>query len=278
MVGRVSIQFLCLILLSFLVYGISCTNFKVNQTPDRFYDNMSGGLRGFRDPPVANAASFSFAALGDTHIGSPAGNLMARALQISKADGDSFAVIAGDITNTGLEGEFLTWQAVAAGIAYPVFPAIGNHDIFFGGWENYKRVIGRSIYSINAGNAHIAFIDTANGTIGESQLSWLRADLTAATNPVKIVIMHYPAFTGEFSSIFKLSSDEEATIFKDMMDELGVNLVIGGHYHGYGDRTIGNTRYLVTGQCNNILDIGNTSGYVKVIINNASVTTRPIPL
>jgi predicted phosphodiesterase len=266
--------------LTFLVaFYLACANMQLDQTRQRFNDNMNGTLSGFPDFSPASPTNFSFSAMGDTHIGSPSGgNVMARALQLSKNDGDSFVLLAGDNTNTGFESEILAFQTQITNSGLRAYPAIGNHDIFFGGWGNYKRLIGRSIYSFNAGNVHFIVLDTANGTFGEDQFNWLRADLVSNTRPLKIVMTHFPIYMGEFSSLYKLSSDEEATVFKDVMNEFGVNLVIGGHYHGYGDKTLGATRYLVTGACNNILDIGNRAMYIKVTINGTTITTRQIDL
>ncbi|MDZ4677151.1 MAG: metallophosphoesterase [Oligoflexia bacterium] len=261
-----------------VIYG-ACTNLEIDGVTQRFWENMNSGLRTFPDLSVANPTSFSFAAMGDTHIGSSSGgNVMARALQNSRADGDAFAVIAGDDSNTGIESELTTFMAQINASNHPVYPAIGNHDIFFGGWNNYKRIVGRSIYSFNVGNAHIIMLDSANGTFGEDQLNWLRNDLKTTTKPIKIIVTHFPIFSGEFSTLFKLSSDEEATVFKSIMREYSVKLVIGGHYHGYSEQVIGGTRYLVTGACNNILDIGNRVGYVKVVINGSEIAIRQVNL
>lgn len=263
-----------------LVFGtflyVACTNIQLGQTSKRFYDNMSGGIPGFNNISPSNPNSFSFSALGDTHIGSPGGDRMIQALTMSKNDGDSFAVVAGDISNTGLESELTAYKAQIAQTAFTVFPAIGNHDIYFGGWNQYRSIIGRSIYSIDAGVAHIIFLDTANGLFGEEQLNWLRDDLTATTKAVKIVVMHFPIFIGEFSSLYKISSDEEATIFKSIMNEFRVNLVISGHYHGFGDKDIGGTKYVVTGATNSITELGHRSQYLKVTVTTSGVSYRQI--
>lgn len=258
--------------------AFACTNIEFDQTKARYNDNMSGGLNSHSDVSISDPSNFTFAALGDTHIGSPQGTVMKRALSMSKADGDAFAIVAGDITNTGIEAELQGFNAQVAETGQTVLPAIGNHDIFFGGWARYKTIIGRSIYSVNAGNAHLVFLDTANGTFGEDQLKWLKADLEANTRPIKVIVMHFPIFAGEISTIFKISSDEEANIFKNIMRDYSVQLVISGHYHGYREARINHTTYIVTGACNGILDIGETTHYVKVTIQGGTITTRQIQL
>jgi len=256
----------------------ACTNIQLNQTQQRYWDNMNLPLRGYNGISPANPSVFSFSALGDTHIGSSGGNQLVHALQVSQADGDAFAIVAGDDSNTGQESELNTFESQIASVGMTVYPAIGNHDIFFGGWDHYKAIIGRSIYSFDAGVVHFTFLDTANGTFGEQQLEWLKLDLSTTAQTLKIVVFHFPIVKGEFSTIYKIASDEEATIFKSIMRQYGVQLVISGHYHGYGDSTIGGTRYIVSGACNNILEIGGTPEYVKVSINGSSITTREVGL
>jgi 3',5'-cyclic AMP phosphodiesterase CpdA len=255
---------------------LACTNLNFGQTAQRFSDNMGGQIAGFANPTVGSPSSFSFSAMGYTHIGSSGGTVMQRALQQSKSDGDAFAVVAGDLTNTGIDSELATWRTQVAAVALPVFPAIGNHDIFFGGWNRYKSIIGRSIYSFDAGDVHFTVLDSANGTFGEDQLHWLEDDLRATRKPLKAIMMHFPIYIGEFSSLYKISSDEEVTIFKSLMYKYGVQLVISGHYHGHGESVVGGTKYLVTGQCNSILDIANRTGYVKITVSGGAFHTRQI--
>src|SRR5690606_18060093 len=113
---------------------------------------------------------FSFVVIGDTHVGSPGGEVYQRVLQDAKNFGDAFVVIAGDLTHGGKGGEFDQFNAVADDAGIEVRAAIGNHDIFFGGWNEYKAKLGKSIYSFSADNVHFAMIDTANGVLGEAQL------------------------------------------------------------------------------------------------------------
>jgi hypothetical protein len=256
----------------------ACTNIQMDQTTQRFNDNMTGQLKSYADIPIGTPSAFSFSALGDVHVGAPTASLMIKALQMSQNDGDLFSVLTGDNTNTGKESELLTFASNMLAVSIPVLPAIGNHDIFFGGWSRYKTVVGRSIYSVNAGSVHLIFLDTANGTVGKDQLNWLVSDLQANTRPIKVVVMHFPVVVGEFSTVFKLSSDEEATLFKNLMYQYGVQLVLSGHFHGFSDQKIGNTRYVVTGACNDILDLGQRSHYVKVTLANGELSVKPIYL
>ncbi len=267
-----------LIILFLFSYPLACTNLQIGQASLRFAENMSGRYRNFSDYNPANPASFTFSAMGDAHIGSAGGDLFQPALTRSKASGDLFSVVLGDNSNTGQEAELTTFNLQAAAAGMTIYPIIGNHDIFFGGWNNYKSIIGRSIYSFNAGNVHFTALDSANGTIGEDQLNWLTQDLQNTSKPIKIVMLHYPVYIKEFTSIYKLASDEEITILKNLFRNLGVQLVLSGHYHGFADNTLGGVRYVVTGGCNHILDPGNNSGYVRITVSGSSLGVSLIQL
>lgn len=239
----------------------------------RYDDNFAGDLPSFTNPTLTDSNNFSFAAMGDIHVGAAGGNVFERAAQLSAADGDSFAVTLGDNTNSGLDSEARGFKAQMDNAPFSVFPAIGNHDIFFSGWQSYKWIVGRSMYTIQAGPVRIYVLDSANGTFGEKQLNWLRRELMGDTSTLKVVATHFPIFSGVFSGIFKLSSDEEASVFKAMMSEFGVDLVLAGHYHGHSERTVGGTRYIVSGACNNILDPGERMQYLKIIVTNGDTIT-----
>lgn len=248
------------------LFHVSCTNLEIGGTDRRFNENMKGDLRSYADFSPASPSSFTFAVIGDTHIGSSGGYQLAKAIPLMKADGDQFVVIAGDMTDTGEDGQYRTLLNLLTTNSMSYYPCIGNHDIFFNGWSNYRSHIGRSIYSFNAGIVHFVVVDTANGQIGERQLDWLERDLAAATQTHKVVIMHYPPYVGNIGSIFQLSSEEESAVLKDMMYKYNVKLLIAGHYHGFNEATIGRTRFIVSGGGNNILDPGNNSHYLRITV------------
>jgi len=46
-----------------------------------------------------------------------------------------FAVLCGDLTQTGSEQEIKKILDIVRSTGIPVYPVIGNHDIFFGNWS-----------------------------------------------------------------------------------------------------------------------------------------------
>ncbi|MEQ1877013.1 MAG: metallophosphoesterase [Bdellovibrionia bacterium] len=257
---------------------LSCTNFDMDPVNKRVDENLSGALAPTADLDPAGTDNFSFVVMGDTHIGSPGGEVMERIAQAAVDAGDAFAVVAGDVTTGGLDGEFSQFKTVFGDKALPFRAAIGNHDLYFGGWERFKTQIGRSIYSFNADNVHFVVVDSGNGILGEAQLRWIESDLRANTRTHTILVTHFPPWNGIFSSIYKMSSEEEAAVLKDLVHRYGVKYVVSGHFHGFDERDIGGTKYIVTGGANDIIDLGQRMNYVRIRVNGSAISMEVIYL
>jgi 3',5'-cyclic AMP phosphodiesterase CpdA len=255
----------------------SCTNMGLNQLNDRVSDNFTGQISspGDIDPPGND--SFTFMAIGDTHVGSSAGETLNQYAGIAKTSGDAFVVVAGDLTEGGSEGEFAQFKQVLSNNTLEWRAAIGNHDIYFDGWSRYRTQIGRSIYSFNADNVHFVMLDSANGVLGKTQMEWFENDLRSNTRAHTVVVTHFPPWNGNFSSIYRMSSEEEAAILKDICYRYNVDLVLSGHYHGFESIEIGRTKFIVSGGANGRLDLGQKNNYVRVTVNgNNPLVVEPV--
>jgi 3',5'-cyclic AMP phosphodiesterase CpdA len=255
---------------------LACTNLGFDSVGPRTHENFEGGLTVPGDIDPAGTNQFSFVMMGDTHIGSPGGEVMKRIVADAVDHHDAFAVIAGDVSQGAQDGEFDQFISVFASANLSWRAAIGNHDLYFGGWERYKKKIGRSIYSFNADNVHFAMLDSANGILGQDQLQWLESDLAGDSHEHKILVTHFAPWNGQFSSIYKMSSEEEAAILKDIAYRHGVKLVVSGHYHGHSETTIGGVRYIVSGGANDILDLGERQNYLRVHVDGSTLTVDTV--
>jgi predicted phosphodiesterase len=93
---------------------------------------------------------FTFAILGDLHVGSRGGNAFVEAaIADVNASGAEIAVQLGDITDHGEEGEFQTAAELLARLEMPLVTMMGNHDVAalsegrLSGREYYTRYFGR---------------------------------------------------------------------------------------------------------------------------------------
>ena len=226
----------------------------------------------------AGTDDFTFAIFGDLHVGSPFGNVLSKAIGHSKAAGDSFVILAGDLTDNAKNRDFDTIIEAFSSQSFEFRSAIGNHDIYFDGWENYKSKIGPSVFSFDADNVHFSFLDSAEGVLGKRQLDWLKNDLSSTSQPIKVIVSHFSVHTGQFQSIWRMSSDEESSILKKIAYDHNVALVVGGHFHGYKNKTIGRTLYVTTGGANRIVDPGQTKHYVRVTISGTNLSVEKVEL
>ncbi len=255
---------------------VSCTNIGISQLNDRVSDNFSGGLSAPADIDPTGTDQFSFVVMGDTHVGGPGGGIVDRVAQMAFSHGDAFAVVAGDITHGGVDGEFSQFKLIFDRLPLPWRAVIGNHDIFFGGWGRYRTQIGRSIYSFNADNVHFVVLDSANGVLGQNQLDWVEQDLARNTRPHVVMVSHFPPWNGTFASIYRMSSEEEAALIKDIAYRYNVDLFFSGHYHGYNEIDLGRTKYIVTGGANDQIDLGQRKNFVRVTVSGLNMTAEVV--
>ncbi|MFK8136802.1 MAG: metallophosphoesterase [Bdellovibrionales bacterium] len=259
-----------------LSFFTGCYKPDFQLTSKRFNKSLDGSLNSVADIDPTGTNNFSFAIFGDVHMGTPVGNSLLEAIQSSKSGGDQFAILNGDITDSGKASSYDELVNTFAAESFEFRTAIGNHDIYFNGWDNFKNKIGRSTYSFQADNVFFAVIDTANGLIGAGQLAWLEETLESNSSEHKVIVTHFSPYTGKHQSLWRLSSDEESAMLKDIAFRTNVDLVIGGHMHGYLDRTIGGVRYIVTGGTNKIPDLGSSQHYVRVTISGTNLNVQKI--
>jgi hypothetical protein len=59
------------------------------------------------------------------------------------------------------------------------YPVVGNHDIYFNGWLEWKELIGSTSYRIDSetSSTSLFVLDSGNGSLGRTQLDWLEEEL-----------------------------------------------------------------------------------------------------
>ncbi|MDR0909278.1 MAG: metallophosphoesterase [Spirochaetaceae bacterium] len=138
-----------------------------------YFDNASP------PKPPDSGADFSFLFLSDIHI---AVDLKTKLNELPIQPSDKFVVLCGDITQSGEYSEIQKCIDITKSWPIPCYLVIGNHDIYFGNWANWKELIGSTRYATesNDGNTKLIFLDSANGTFGAAQLDWLQHELQSA--------------------------------------------------------------------------------------------------
>jgi 3',5'-cyclic-AMP phosphodiesterase len=213
-----------------------------------------------RSPPALDQASladgFAFIVGTDIHFGKGDGEPRRAALDafamIAKEEDARFALFAGDSTDDGEESEFDSMVAFADslqrrdGSALPWYAVVGNHDLFNGGWSHYRKLVGPSYAIIPCGPVDIYLLDSASGTLGNSQLDRLRADMKADPLP-KITLTHTPIIGSGDGVYIRLPNPLERAIILDLFAASDVRLMLNGHTHAYGEASLGDLREITIG-------------------------------
>lgn len=141
-----------IIFLFFLIFGIisltSCnvdpSGFAVSSDVDnRFSDSASLPEKSNVNIVTSN---FSFIVISDTHVYQATHSKLA-ALKDKLLPGDQFILVSGDIAQCGYEEDYNAFCSYLNEFGLPYYTTVGNHDLYYGGWQNYKKALGRPCYT-----------------------------------------------------------------------------------------------------------------------------------
>ena len=171
--------------------------------------------------------------LTDIHVspGAPSetnlGNIIS---EINEGNYD-FAVVTGDVTNTGLDTELVTVHRILSRLKIPLHIVPGNHETNWSesACQTFSRLWGNDRLSFTAGNYLFIGFDTGpfmkmgDGHVKEEDARWLQQTLAREADGKKTVISlsHYPLGDG-------LDNWYEIT---DILKQYNTRLVLCGHGH-----------------------------------------------
>jgi len=177
-----------------------------------------------------------FAMVTDTHVGlGPAGPAarLSRVYAAVARRAPGFVLHCGDITDTGLPGEYDRYQqAVPAALRGRIRHVPGNHEVRWDptAKELYRAHFGAAPHSFDAGGVHFAGLDLTQpllepGHCGAAALRWLADDLggLAAGTPA-VVFQHFPVGDGHDYV------DDQAALL-DLLAGHDVRAIVAGHIH-----------------------------------------------
>lgn len=205
--------------------------------------------------PLGSAGSFrtaapgrcSFLAFGDSGENTPGQKALIPRMMAEP--GVSFLLHTGDLAYPN--GSFALYDSNYFGLnaplfqRLPVFPTPGNHDYLGDSAASYLAShclpssgvdpadTGR-YYSFDWGDAHFATLDTNLMSSGsqDRMLAWLEDDLASTRQFWKILFLHHPPYpTGHH--LADPTCAAVRAIVNPIAERHGVQLVLGGHEHGY---------------------------------------------
>lgn len=132
----------------------------------------------------------------------------------------------------------------------PVLPIVGNHDLFFNQWEDFKQYFGSSTYYFTVTTPQYKdlyiMLDSGGGCHGKTQMKWLR-DVLKNRNKYRhcIVCSHVNVFRTDQSQIISGNLPLEETYeLIDLLASNHVDLYLQGHDHHRKETLYGGVHYI----------------------------------
>lgn len=198
----------------------------------------------------------------DSHVDSTSRNLEAF-MRAYRSDLQSpFALHLGDLINAKGNYSRVNKAILAEPEDYrrkpydTLFVTCGNHDIYFGQWNEFLQYYKTSSYWFETVSAvtgkpldlYICY-DSSSGSVGRKQLDWLRALLREKSKQGyrHIVVFTHTHFFKQDNTQGHTSnySVEETAELTGMFSQYGVSLVLTGHDHSREVTTYGGVKYIV---------------------------------
>ena len=211
----------------------------------------------------ADSSKYSFLILTDTHFGTKKTerrekDFLQKLESLLSAEQDElkprFIINLGDTLNAGRNDEADSfneaskpWREKAKEIFrvdnFKIYSILGNHDLYNKGWQIWKEKIwpGVSYYKFfldadsDGKGFWFYFLDSANGTLGASQLEDLEKNLET-DSAAKIIFCHYPPFVeqnGQYHFAFGNTIERNKMIA--IFARHNVKFVFAGHAHEYSE-------------------------------------------
>jgi Icc protein len=189
--------------------------------------------------------------------------------EVMRMDADPeirFVLVAGDITEQGLDQEFAWFATTMNSSAKPWITAIGNHDHLSNGRRIYERMFGSRNRVVDAGDHRLViFDDVVYESDAPPDTSWLAAAVAGAGGRQVTVLTHIPDWTDALEG--PMGQGIHAILARN-----GVRLVLHGHIHGFIDHHPydDSVRYVCA-------PWPRDGGHVKVTLDGTEATVLNVP-
>ncbi len=242
------------------------------ETPDsRFEQSIEWNRSHPYREIVVPTDDYGFFSMGDSHVGGTKNldKFMAEAISARVAA----VVMVGDLTTGQEENYDIFMEHLPDPGPMEIFPVIGNHDLYFNGWEQFFSRLGSSTYlfTVKTPVASDLFVclDSGSGSLGSKQLGWLKDVLEKERPKYRrcILFSHNNLFR------FRRTTStnplvEELYVLMDLFVKYEVDMVITAHDHKKDSAVFGNTIHIIMDALSDDCD---NAGYLKVSIKNGKI-------
>ena len=189
--------------------------------------------------------------LSDLHFGRHDEAVSATLAHELSAQELDLVVVSGDFTQHGIESEFKAARAFLDTLNTWVLAVPGNHDFpqanlwqrFVNPYTLYRKYIADEMEPfLEIGGVALAGLKTAHrimpgfnwshGSVSRRQLAALEARFAeAAPDALRVIVAHHPLLYPEGVSKMRQERVWRADLALETFAELGVRLVLSGHFH-----------------------------------------------
>ena len=202
-----------------------------NEFDDRFSTCNEFNFLNDSDRMLELPDEYSFIVVSDTHI-----NGQNDADEFAKIkdniNGAKFVVVTGDVTEDGTTEQIQRFINAASTFGVPVYPVIGNHDVYTDRASPWKKLIGSSMYRIDSGSSSTSLfvLDNANGSFGYDQLKWFENEIKTSKKHC-FVFAHENFFVEGSPPDFEHTTDinERALLMSFLKNRC--DIMFTGHLH-----------------------------------------------
>jgi 3',5'-cyclic AMP phosphodiesterase CpdA len=189
--------------------------------------------------------------LSDLHFGHHDEAVAAGLAADIEAQNPDLVVISGDFTQVGTKEEFIAARAFLDTLKTPVFTIPGNHDVpainivrrFLDPYGLYRKYISHELEPFLLMD-NVAFVgmrtsrrarlewNWGHGTISRDQLEELESRFAAAPpDAIRVIVAHHPVLFPLEPMMRPMKLVKRADLALQTFAELGVRLVMSGHFH-----------------------------------------------
>ncbi len=160
-------------------------------------------------------------------------------------------VLSGDLANEDAEpGAYSFIANLLKESKVPVCVIPGNHDdveVMGKFFDLEGRVCdGKCYYRYDIGGRSIFFLDSADGTVSDKQLSWLESEAAKVEGKIILFLHHPPCYCGHKFMDMKYSMKNIHEVQATLARIKNLKHIFTGHYHFEKQVEIGNQIVYVT--------------------------------
>ena len=224
------------------------TNTGNTNVDGRFTDCKEGKAKPIVLPPVVDPENFSFVVVTDMHMRTDRDDYMDQIGNFSTNKSASFVLNCGDLVDDGESKNYnYVLQREGEALDVPLYSALGNHDLYSDGWDDFRSKIGPSSASFTYGNSFFLIIDTASCKVGGKQFDWIEDKLRESHAEHKFVISHMCLYDSDVETPTILCDPDERLKMISLLKEYDVDYFLCGHKHWVEEDKYEGTEHIMAG-------------------------------